>query len=196
MKFERLTEDRFDFLRLGLFEERIVEDDVLLQSRQSEEERVRVRRADRTVDDPDFAEREVELLGEVFDARVDGRVGRQRRELVEEGHDHVGVDKDHGDLNAETARRERELGATKAGSMMRRGAYMKTMSQVTMRRMASEPAQWMILMSPATSGTSNASETNNPASNGRGQFRRLGQPEQASPAARALTLDLVLGESR
>ena len=40
---------------------------------------------------------------------------------------------------------------------------MKTMSHVTMRKMASEPAQWMILMSPATRGTSSASETNRPA---------------------------------
>lgn len=62
------------------------------------------------------------------------------------------------------------LDATKARATIQRDAYMKTMSQVTMRKMASEPAQCMILMSPATRGTSKARETNNPASNGRGQF--------------------------
>lgn len=57
-------------------------------------------------------------------------------------------------------------------------AYMKTMSHATMRRMASCPAQWMILIKPAMSGTSIASETTRPR---RSMWISFGGSLQCSP---------------
>lgn len=67
------------------------------------EEGVAVRAADRAVDDPNLAEREAELVGELLDRRAERRISRKRRKLVEEGHDGVGVHDEHEDLKDEAA---------------------------------------------------------------------------------------------
>ena len=95
-----MSEDSDDLLCLALFNQSIIDDDVLLPGH-SEEIGVAVRTPLTTVNDVQLVEREVQLLSQVLNAGLE--LARfQGRELVEQRQDSNRIDSDHEDLKAST----------------------------------------------------------------------------------------------
>ncbi len=93
-----------DLLGLALLDEGIIDDNVLLP-RESEEVGIAVGAALASVDDVQLAERELQLLRQVLDARLE-RARLQRRQLVEKREDGDGIDRDHEELEASSEQPE------------------------------------------------------------------------------------------
>lgn len=90
-------EDGFDFGDGGLFDQGVVDDDLLLPG-QTREVGVAVRASLAAVDDVEFCERELEALGQGFHLLLEGP-GLEGGEFIEERYDEDGIDSYRGELD-------------------------------------------------------------------------------------------------
>lgn len=103
-----MAQDGNHFLRLTLFNQSVVDDNVLLP-RQSVKVGIAVSTPPATVNHVEIVKREIQLLSQTLETRLDLPV-RKRREFIEQRQDHDGINGDGKDLdeNAEQPQIEEE----------------------------------------------------------------------------------------